>query len=218
MRRNHIGGGGLAAITRLTSIKSAIHASHQMHNDYNPKTNKHMPRIEPLTIESADGESKELMQSVKQNLGTVPNVMATMAHSPAVLKTYLQWSQAMEQANLSQSQQEKISLAISQKNQCQYCCSAHTAIGKQMGIDENDILQAREGKSEDAKTQAAITFALKCMEKNGFVSDSDCDEAKQAGLFEGEICEVVALVAKNTLTNYLNHVSKPDIDFPQVEL
>jgi alkylhydroperoxidase family enzyme len=50
------------------------------------------------------------------------------------------------------------------------------------------------------------------------VSDSDLQDARQGGLSDGEITEIVALVAHNTFTNYFNHVAQTVLDFPEVKV
>ena len=41
-------------------------------------------------------------------------------------------------------------------------------------------------------------------------------EVKAAGYDDAEVMEIVAHVALNTLTNYVNEVAKTDIDFPVI--
>jgi len=48
------------------------------------------------------------------------------------------------------------------------------------------------------------------------VTDRDLDAVRAAGFDDGVIAEVVAHVALNIFTNYLNHVAGTDIDFPKV--
>lgn len=40
--------------------------------------------------------------------------------------------------------------------------------------------------------------------------------ARAAGFDDGEIAEIVAHVAPNVFTNYLNRVAEAEIDFPKV--
>ena len=47
-------------------------------------------------------------------------------------------------------------------------------------------------------------------------SDTDVAEVKAAGYDDAEVIEIVAHVALNILTNYVNEVAKTDIDFPVV--
>jgi len=50
----------------------------------------------------------------------------------------------------------------------------------------------------------------------GHVTNSDLDAVKRAGYTEAEVIEIVAHVALNTLTNYINEVAKTEVDFPAV--
>jgi alkylhydroperoxidase family enzyme len=50
------------------------------------------------------------------------------------------------------------------------------------------------------------------------VSDADLSTARQAGVTDAEIAEVVGVVSLNLFTNYFNHVADPQIDFPVVQL
>ena len=44
-----------------------------------------MPRINPINLNEADGKSKTLLENVEKALGFAPNLMRTLAHSPAAL-------------------------------------------------------------------------------------------------------------------------------------
>jgi alkylhydroperoxidase family enzyme len=54
--------------------------------------------------------------------------------------------------------------------------------------------------------------------RRGQVSDATLSAARAAGLDDGEIVEVVAHVALNVFTNYLNNVAQTEVDFPVVAL
>lgn len=56
------------------------------------------------------------------------------------------------------------------------------------------------------------------MHTRGQVDDDDLATARAAGLSEGEIVEVVAHVALNIFTNYLNNVADTVVDFPLVSI
>ncbi len=103
-------------------------------------------------------------------------------------------------------------------NRCQYCTSAHTAIGKHVGIPEDEILNALHGKSNDEKINAALKFVSAIYNKHGQVSDDELAAVKAAGYTDGDIAEIVSHVALNVFTNYFNNVAQTEIDFPKVEL
>ncbi len=175
-----------------------------------------MSRIEPVNHEQSTGKAKELLDAVKSKLGTAPNMMKTMAHSPVVLEAYLNFSTSLG-GTLNAKLREQISLLSAEENHCGYCASAHTAMGKMAKLDETAILAAREGKASDAKTDAALKFARTLIVNRGQVSDSDLQTVKAAGFSEGEIGEIVANVALNIFTNYFNETAKTTVDFPAIE-
>ncbi|QVL30072.1 carboxymuconolactone decarboxylase family protein [Telmatocola sphagniphila] len=176
-----------------------------------------MPRINALAPESATGHTQELFTSIKSKLGVVPNLMKTMGHSPALLEAYLQFSGKLGGGVLPAKVREQISLAVGQKNDCDYCVSAHSAIGKKLGLSTEQILDSRHGISQDPKTAAILTFSQRIIEKQGHVSDADVQDVRTAGVTDAEIVEIVGNVALNIFTNYFNHISDTEIDFPRAE-
>jgi uncharacterized peroxidase-related enzyme len=177
-----------------------------------------MSRITAINPKETTGGVKELLDAVQAKLGVTPNMMRTMAQSPAVLEAYLNFSDALGKGKLKAKVREQIALLSAEANQCGYCVAAHTAIGKMVGLNENAILAARGASAEDAETDAALKFARAIIEKRGAVSDDEIQAMKSAGFSEGEIAEVIANVALNIFTNYFNETAKTEIDFPRVEL
>ena len=72
------------------------------------------------------------------------------------------------------------------------------------------------GASNDPKADAAVRFAATIVRNRGHVSDADVVAVRQAGFDDAELVEIVAHVALNTLTNYVNEVARTEIDFPEV--
>jgi uncharacterized peroxidase-related enzyme len=176
-----------------------------------------MSRINVINHDTATGKTKELLDTVQKKIGMTPNLMKTMANSPAVLEAYLNFSSTLG-GTLNAKLREQIAVLSAEENGCGYCLSAHTAIGKSAGLNETEILSAREANSTDAKSNAALKFAKAILTKRGAVSDTDLQAVKDAGFGEGEIAEIVANVALNVFTNYFNEVAQTEIDFPKVSL
>jgi uncharacterized peroxidase-related enzyme len=177
-----------------------------------------MPRIAAApTIEASPAASQPLLEGVKKQLGSVPNLFRTVANSPAVLQGYLGLNGALAKGKLSAATRERLALAVAEINGCGYCLSAHSYIAKNLAkLDEREIAANRDASSSHAKAEAALRFAAKVVEARGHVSDADVAEVKRAGYDDAEVLEIVAHVALNTLTNYVNEVAKTDIDFPVV--
>ncbi len=173
-----------------------------------------MARIHPVSKETADTATTEILDSVKKKMGKVPNIVATMANSPAVAKAYLGFSQSLSGGKLPARLREEIALVVGETNQCNYCLAAHTALGKNAGLSEQETIDARQANVQNEKEQAAIQFARRIVSERGWVSDEDLQSVRQADYSDGEIAEIVGNVVLNIFTNYFNHVADTEVDFP----
>lgn len=182
-----------------------------------PKENE-MSRMNPIDPAIATGKARELLDAVKSKLGVVPNMMRTMANSPAVLEAYLNFMAALAKGSLNAAQREGIAIAVAQANQCQYCLSAHAFLGPKAGMKDIDVAAARTAESSDPRTSAILRLAGAVNGREGHISDDDLTAARSAGLSEGDIAETVANVGLNVFTNWFNHVTDPVVDFPVLQL
>jgi uncharacterized peroxidase-related enzyme len=177
-----------------------------------------MSRISIPTVDQSVEASKPLLAAVQKQLGLVPNLMKVVGHSPAALEAYLGFSGALGKGALSVQLRERIALAIAEFNGCDYCLSAHDYLGRNVAkLSGFEISAAREGHSEDARTQVVLQFALRVAESRGRISDADLAALRLAGYDEAAVVEIVAHVAVNLFTNYMNNVAQTDIDFPAVQ-
>ncbi len=176
-----------------------------------------MSRIPTVNPEEATGKALELLTGVQAKLGMTPNLMRAMANSPAVLDAYLQFSGALGRGELSAKTREQIALAVAQSNSCDYCLSAHSAIGKTVGLTPEQVRDARQGMAVDSKSSAILKLTTQLVEQRGLVSNSDLSAVRNAGVTDAEITEIVANTALNLFTNYFNHVAETEVDFPKAE-
>ena len=177
-----------------------------------------MPRIQPINPVAATGETATHLATARRMFGGAPNMVTTAAHSPAALEAMLGFFASLSKASLGPKAGEQIAIAIAQANSCGYCLSAHTAIGAMHSLDPATLAGARHAKAADPKTDALLTLAVAINEARGHIDDATLASARKAGLTDTEIVEVVAHVALNVFTNYLNSVAGTIIDFPEVSL
>lgn len=178
-----------------------------------------MARIQPVDPAQTTGKAKELLDGVRTQLGSTPNMFTTMAVSPALLEGYLGLSGALRGGRLGGALGEEIALGVAEANECGYCLAAHTYLAKNVAkLSDEDVLNSRHFVATDAKTAAVLEFARAVVETRGGVSDGALDEARAAGLSDAELAEIVGHVALNVLTNYFNRAADVEIDFPRVEL
>ncbi|WP_299678435.1 carboxymuconolactone decarboxylase family protein [uncultured Tenacibaculum sp.] len=174
-------------------------------------------RIETLNPETTTGKSKELFDAVQSKLGFIPNLIKVFGNSPATLQSYLSLGDLTASGNFSNKFREQLALAIAEENSCNYCLSAHTAIGKMNGLTDEQTEANRQGRSSDDKVAAGLQFAQSVTRNRGNVSSEELAAVKAAGYNDSDILEIVLNVVSNTLTNYVNHIAETEIDFPAVE-
>ena len=174
-----------------------------------------MNRLTIPSLEQSPAASQPLLDAVNKQLGVVPNLFRLVGNSPAALEGYLGLGKALGKGSIGAATGERIALAIAEVNQCGYCLSAHTYLGKNLvKLDDAEIAANRAGGSGNARADAAVRFAVQVARARGHVADAEVQAVKAAGFSEAEIIEIVLHVALNTWTNYINEVARTTIDFP----
>src|ERR1044072_4938829 len=92
-----------------------------------------MRTLLPLNPSDAPEKSRELLDGIIARHGSVGDMVATMAHSPALLQGYLDLSRAMKRVKLPRALSEKISLAVQEWIGCGHCLQAHAEGGRAAG-------------------------------------------------------------------------------------
>ncbi|WP_406625279.1 carboxymuconolactone decarboxylase family protein [Acidovorax sp. SDU_ACID1] len=176
-----------------------------------------MPRVN-IQTEHAPDASRPLLVQIDQAFGATPNMFKAVANSPAALQSMWAAFGALGGGTLGAKLGEQIAVAIANRNHCEYCLAAHTVLGKKAGASADEIAAAQIGQSSDAKTAAVLAFALKVVEQRGQVSDADVARLRENGFGDEQIVEIVAHVALNLFTNYVNVALDVPVDFPKVAL
>ncbi len=174
-------------------------------------------RLQPVDPTTATGKTKEVLDGVQQKMGKVPNIFKLMANSPSAVQGYLNFAGALAQGVLSQKLREQIAITVAEVNSCEYCLSAHTAIGKAIGMTDEELEKARQQNADDPRANAALTFVHLLLLRRGDIPDAAFDNLRQAGFSDAEIAEIIAVTGLNIFTNYFNIAAKTELDFPRVK-
>ncbi|MBL8907166.1 MAG: peroxidase-related enzyme [Rhizobiales bacterium] len=175
----------------------------------------HVNLIDPASSSAA---VKPTLDKINGAFGVVPNMFRAVANSPAALSSMWGSFGALGGGTLGARLGEEIAVAVANANSCEYCLAAHTALGRQAGASKEDMTAAQVGKSSDPRTQAALTFALKLVRNRAAVTEADVTALKTAGFDDEGIVEIIAHVALNLFTNYINVALNVPVDFPAVPL
>lgn len=177
-----------------------------------------MSRIAAVSKDTASPEQNALLDAIQAQLGIVPNFLKVFANSPAALRAFLGLHGIAAEGSLDPQTRERIALALAQQNACEYCLSAHTAIGRKAGLTGAEMDANRAGTSQDAKAAAAVVFARALVDHMGDVTTAELMAVREAGYSDAEIVEIITHVGMNILTNILGRASRVEIDFPKVGL
>ena len=178
-------------------------------------TTAHIPLLDR---HNAPAASVRLLDEVGAAFGMVPNMFRATANSPAALQ--MMWSAfgALGKGSIPARLGEQIAVAVANRNQCEYCLAAHTVLGQKAGASAQEMAAAQAGRSDDPKTAAALAFALKVVNQRAAISASDVGAMREAGFDDEAITEILAHVALNLFTNYVNVALAVPVDFPAVKL
>lgn len=177
-----------------------------------------MSRIPLIDRTTTTGPQRELLDQVHGAFNTVPNMFRAVANSPVALASMWGSFGALGGGTLPATLTEQVAVAIADRNGCGYCLSAHTALGRKAGVSAEALAGAQAGHSSDARTQAALRFALDIVDKRGAIDAAAVDAVREAGFDDGAIVELLAHVALNLFTNYVNVAFDVPVDFPAVAL
>lgn len=177
-----------------------------------------MTLVPLVEIDSATDTTKEQLEQIHAAFGTVPAMFRAVANSPAALRSMWAAFGAYGDGALGAALSEQIAVAVANRNACEYCLAAHTALGRQAGVDRAALAAAQVGESDDPRTAALLGFVLTLVEERGQVTAADVQALRDQGWTDEHIVETIGQVALNLFTNYINVALAVPVDFPAVAL
>jgi len=177
-----------------------------------------MSRIPLVNTAAVSSASKADLDQIQAAFGATPNMFRAVANSPAALRSMWGSFGALGGGVIAPKIGEQIAVAVADRNACDYCLAAHTALGRKAGASAEEMAAAQSGESSDPKAAAALRFALKLVNERGQVGDADVQALRATGFDDEHIVEIVAHVALSLFTNYVNVAFAVPVDFPAVKL
>lgn len=160
--------------------------------------------------------NQAIFEQLEKQIGFVPNLYAFFAKNETALGDYLALQN--RKSTLRAKEREVVNLVVSQINECRYCQSAHTAIGKMNGFSDEQVLEIRSGKASfDDKLDALAKFTKAVTEKKGKVNVEERESFLNAGYTEANLVDVIIVVGDKIISNYIHNLAQFEIDFPLAE-
>jgi alkylhydroperoxidase family enzyme len=165
-----------------------------------------MPRIPPVTPETATAEQKALWDETAAAHGVVTNMKATLLHSRVALRAVLEWYPLFDQVRNFLSEREAIlfSSAISRANRCELCSLFMRRAIVQWGEDPEHLVL-------DDRAQTLVDFGRQLVVDANNVTDELFGRLK-AHFNDVQIVDLTAFGGLMIVNNLFNDALKVDID------
>lgn len=158
-------------------------------------------------------ENRAIFEKLEAGLGFVPNLYATFAHNETALGDYLALQN--RKSTLKAKEREVINLVVSQVNECQYCLSAHTTLGKMNGFTDEQILELREGTASfDARLNGLAVFVKDITVRRGKPSAEALDGLFAAGYSQANLVDIIMVIGDKLISNFIHGTTQVPVDFP----
>lgn len=175
-----------------------------------------MERFSVPTKQDVSENNKVLFENLEKSLGFVPNMYAYYAKNETALADYLALQN--RKSTLKAKEREVINLVTSQFNDCCYCLSVHTVLGKMNGFTDGQISELRKGfASFDKKLETLAAFTKAVVEQKGKVSESLKEDFFMAGYTEANMIDVIMVIGDKMMSNYIHNLAGFEVDFPLVQ-
>lgn len=176
----------------------------------NHNEDKPMSEFTHYDLENTTGEAKDILETINQAYGFIPNLFSYMAEAPVTIKAYMQLNQLLDETSIPASQLQVALLAVSKEHDCDFCTVAHSAIGKGKGAKQQSLDAVVNGETiADPQDKALVDVVLSMVRNRGWVSEEERQAFYAAGFSKAQYLEAVLIVTIKTLSNYTNHVTLP---------
>lgn len=132
------------------------------------------PRIHPLPEAEWNPETRELLEPLRRD-GHVYNIFATLARHPQLLKRWLVFAgHVLSKSTLPAREREITILRMGWLCRAEYEFGHHVAIGKQVGLDDDDIKRITQGPDSAGLDpfEATLIRAVDELHANTVVGDA----------------------------------------------
>jgi AhpD family alkylhydroperoxidase len=165
------------------------------------------------TPETAPAEAREALRALAASVGLVPNLAATMASAPGLLRGFLALREIYAAGTFTPADIQVLSITAATENECAWCVAFHTAMALQAGVDRAtvDALRARRTPA-DSRHAALSDFARAMVRGRGKVGEAEKRRFVAAGFTSAQALEVVLGMGFSLLANYAHHLTQAPLD------
>jgi alkylhydroperoxidase AhpD family core domain len=173
-----------------------------------------MTRMPLHTVESAPAESRPFLERSLSNNGFLPNLVATLAISPAATSAYFALGEINAAGSLSLAEREIVQIVAATVHGCAFCVAGHTAVALKKAQLSDEVVEAsRNGWSiQDVRLNALAEFTRQVIASRGAVSGATLASFKESGFNDRNALDVVLGVSLATLCNFANNLAGTELN------
>lgn len=167
------------------------------------------------TIESAPEKSQPALQTLKQNVGLVPNLAATMAESPTLVNGFVGAFGNFHSGTFSGAEKQVLLLTNAVANRSAWAVAFHSTMAHKEGVVPAAVQAIRDGRLPDDNRFAALSSYTKALiDRRGHLSDDELKNFAAAGYSPAQSFEVIAGLAVSVMANYAGNIAHPPLEAP----
>src|SRR3989338_8233541 len=95
-------------------------------------------RVSLVDRSTATGSVRTVLDQIHGAFGATPHMFRAVANSPAALQSMWAAFGALGGGVIGAALGEQIAVAVANRNACDYCLAAHTALGRKAGVSGDD--------------------------------------------------------------------------------
>ncbi|TNE58871.1 MAG: alkylhydroperoxidase [Alphaproteobacteria bacterium] len=172
------------------------------------------------SLDDLPEDIREMIVTVQEKSGFVPNVFLALAHRPDELRAFMAYHDALlyRDSALTSAEKEMIVVATSGSNHCLYCVVAHGAI---LRIRAKDPLVADQVATNYRKAditprqKAMLDFAMKVAHRSDEIGEADFAALHDHGFDDEDIWDIAGITAFFGLSNRMANLTsmRPNEEF-----
>jgi AhpD family alkylhydroperoxidase len=161
---------------------------------------------------SAPEGSLPVLKSAIASAGQLPNLLGALGGSPAALRGYTRFRGELKHGTLAAGTIERIALAVAEHYRSAPGIAVHTRTARQVGVGIDEVALAREGRSNDPREAAMLSYIKALLEQRGAVPHHLHEEAREAGWSDEQLLEAIAVLSLESFTAMVNVAGEIPVD------
>ncbi len=171
------------------------------------QTTHHDHGFEDLDPRTAAPPARAILDETKASFGVVPSVVARMAHSPELYRSFMALSDAFKHTTLTPLEQESVILTFARDVGCEVCIAMHQRLLAQAGGAEVGAAILAAKAPADARSAALVAFTEDLLRTRGDVTPDVWASFLAAGYTRAQALEIVLGFGAYTMSTFANRLT-----------